>query len=113
MQGHGHPGRAETYARALDTFARSTRLGSINRERVEIPLAGGGTMPALWTRAPGDGPRPAVVFSVRVAGDGAVSLDGAERALIRSRAKLAYDTVRDADLPAGFADLAAHRQPLS
>jgi exoribonuclease R len=54
-----------------------------------------------------DGPRPAVVFSVRVAGDGAVSLDGAERALIRSRAKLAYDTVRDADLPAGFADLAA------
>ncbi len=54
-----------------------------------------------------DGPRPAVVFSVRVAGDGAVSLDGAERAMIRSRAKLAYDTVRDADLPAGFADLAA------
>ncbi len=54
-----------------------------------------------------DGPRPAVVFSVRVAPDGAVKLDGAERALIRNRAKLAYDAVRDADLPPCFADLAA------
>lgn len=61
MQGHGHPGRAETYARALDTFARSTRLGSINRERVEIPLATG-TMPALYTRAEGPGPHPVVVY---------------------------------------------------
>jgi exoribonuclease R len=41
-------------------------------------------------------PRPAVIFTVRVAPDGAVKLDGAERALIRSRAKLAYDSVRDA-----------------
>jgi exoribonuclease R len=32
-----------------------------------------------------DGPRPAVVFHVRVAGDGAARLDGAERAVIRSR----------------------------
>ncbi|QDX27668.1 alpha/beta hydrolase [Sphingomonas suaedae] len=61
MQGHGHPGRAETYARALDAFARSTRLGSINRERVEIPLATG-TMPALYTRAEGPGPHPVVVY---------------------------------------------------
>ncbi|UUY00910.1 alpha/beta hydrolase family protein [Sphingomonas sp. J315] len=61
MQGHGHPGRAETYARALDTFARSTRLGSINRERVEIPLTTG-TMPALCTRAEGPGPHPVVVY---------------------------------------------------
>lgn len=61
MQGHGHPGRAETYARALDTFARSTRLGSINRERVEIPLTTG-TMPALYTRAEGSGPHPVVVY---------------------------------------------------
>ena len=52
-----------------------------------------------------DGPRPAVVFTVRVAPDGAVKLDGAERALIQSRAKLAYDTVQDADLPAGFTEL--------
>ena len=49
-----------------------------------------------------DGPRPAVVFHVRVAGDGAARLDGAERAVIRSRAKLAYDSVTAADLPADF-----------
>lgn len=61
MQGHGHPGREETYARALETFARSTRLGSINRERVEIPLTTG-TMPALYTRAEGPGPHPVVVY---------------------------------------------------
>ncbi len=61
MQGHGHPGREETYARALATFARSTRLGSINRERVEIPLTTG-TMPALYTRAEGPGPHPVVVY---------------------------------------------------
>lgn len=61
MQGHGHPGREETFARALDTFARSTRLGSINRERVEIPLTTG-TMPALYTRAEGPGPHPVVVY---------------------------------------------------
>lgn len=53
------------------------------------------------------GPRPAVVFTVRVAPDGGVRLDGAERALIRSRAKLAYETVRDVDLPAGMVELAA------
>ncbi|GAA5062479.1 alpha/beta fold hydrolase [Erythrobacter westpacificensis] len=61
MQGHGHPGRMETYAKARDAFDRSTRLGNINRVRVEVPLQNG-TMPALWTRAPGDGPKPAVVF---------------------------------------------------
>jgi exoribonuclease R len=52
-----------------------------------------------------DGPRPAVVFTVRVAGDGAVKLDGAERAVIRSRAKLAYESVRTEELP-GFTELA-------
>lgn len=61
MQGHGAPGRKETYAKALDAFARSTALGKINRERVEIPLANG-TMPALYTRAEGPGPHPVVVY---------------------------------------------------
>jgi exoribonuclease R len=53
-----------------------------------------------------DGPRPAVIFTVRVAPDGGVKLEGAERAIVRSIAKLAYDSVRDTDVPAGFADLA-------
>jgi len=57
-----------------------------------------------------DGPRPAVIFTVRVAPDGAVRLDGAERAVIRSRAKLAYDSVTHADLPADFAELATRIQ---
>ena len=51
------------------------------------------------------GPRPAVIFIVRVAADGGVRLDGVERAVIHSRAKLAYDAVRDSDLPEGFAEL--------
>ncbi|MBN9547859.1 MAG: RNB domain-containing ribonuclease [Alphaproteobacteria bacterium] len=53
-----------------------------------------------------DGPRPAIIFTIRVAGDGAVKLDAAERAIIKSRAKLAYDSVQVSDLPAGFAELA-------
>ncbi|MET0366313.1 MAG: alpha/beta fold hydrolase [Sphingobium sp.] len=66
MQGHGHPGRTETYARALATFEKSTALGRIDRERVEIPLATG-TMPALYTRArhsgrEGEGRKPVVVY---------------------------------------------------
>jgi exoribonuclease R len=52
--------------------------------------------------------RPAVVFVVRVDGEGRARLDGVERAVVRSRAKLAYDTVSDSDLPAGFAEL--HRR---
>ena len=61
MQQQGSARREETYARALAVFDRSTRLGRIHRERAEIPLASG-TMPALWTRAPGNGPKPAVVY---------------------------------------------------
>ena len=53
-----------------------------------------------------DGPRPAIIFTVRVAPDGEVRLDGAERAIVRSAAKLAYDQVSDSDLPSDFAELA-------
>lgn len=56
------------------------------------------------------GPRPAVIFTVRVAPDGDVRLDGVERAVIRSRAKLAYESVRDADLPPDFAELSRRIQ---
>lgn len=57
-----------------------------------------------------DGPRPAVVFAVRVDPDGNAKLDGAERAIIQSRAKLAYDKVQSSDLPEPFADLAERMQ---
>lgn len=53
-----------------------------------------------------DGPRPAVVFTSRIDQAGKAVLQGVERAVIRSRAKLGYDTVRDEDLPAGFTELA-------
>jgi len=56
------------------------------------------------------GPRPAVIFTVRVRPDGEVRLDGAERAIVRSAAKLAYDTVQASDLPAAFAELSERIQ---
>ena len=52
--------------------------------------------------------RPAVVFTVRVPEDGVTRLDGVERAIVRSHAKLAYDAVDPAELPAGFDEL--HRR---
>ena len=52
--------------------------------------------------------RPAVVFTVRIGTDGISRLDGVERALVRSHAKLAYDAVTSADLPEGFDEL--HRR---
>ena len=61
MQAQGSPGREATYERARATFDRSTSMGRFNRERVEIPLVTG-TMPALYTRAPGSARRPVVVY---------------------------------------------------
>jgi VacB/RNase II family 3'-5' exoribonuclease len=49
--------------------------------------------------------RPSVVFTVRIDGAGKSTLDGAVRAIIRSRAKLAYENVQPTDLPEGFGDL--------
>jgi exoribonuclease R len=53
-----------------------------------------------------DGPRPAIVFHVRVDTDGHSKLDGVEQSLIRSRAKLAYETVQPAQLPEALGELA-------
>jgi exoribonuclease R len=53
------------------------------------------------------GERPATILTVRIAPDGAARLDAVERARIRSRAKLAYETVAPDDLPVGFTDIAA------
>ena len=46
-----------------------------------------------------DGPRPAIVVTVRCAEGGGVKLESARRAVIRSRAKLAYETVDMAAVP--------------
>jgi exoribonuclease R len=46
-----------------------------------------------------DGERPAVLFHVRLDPDGQARLDGVERALIRSRAKLGYEHARTDTLP--------------
>ena len=54
-----------------------------------------------------DGPRPAIVLRVRLAPDGTQRLDDVQRAVIRSRAKLAYETVRDTDLSPLLVDFAA------
>ena len=49
--------------------------------------------------------RPSVVFTVRIDPTGKSVLDGAVRAVIRSRSKLAYETVTPADLSPDFAEL--------
>jgi len=61
MQGHGHPGRKETYAKALDAFDRAMRYTREPVERVAIPYEGK-ELSALYHRAPGDGPKPVVVY---------------------------------------------------
>ncbi len=62
MQGHGHPGRAETYAKARQAFRSAMILGKENGERCEIPYAGK-SIPGLLTRAAGaSGPTPCVLF---------------------------------------------------
>lgn len=53
-----------------------------------------------------DGPRPAVVFTSRIDAAGKSVLQGVQRAVIRSRAKLAYEDVTPAQLPDGFAEIA-------
>jgi exoribonuclease R len=53
-----------------------------------------------------DGPRPAIVFTVRIDAEGGARLDGVERSVVHSRAKLAYESVVPAELPADFPELA-------
>ena len=52
------------------------------------------------------GPRPAIMFVVRIDTNGKARLDGAERAVISSRAKLGYASVQPTDLPPPFYELA-------
>jgi len=61
MQGHGNPARVTTFAKAQDAFGKAMRLGNHPVERVTIPYEGS-SFPALFCRAPGDGPKPVVVY---------------------------------------------------
>ena len=61
MLAHGAPGRTAAFEKAQKTFGKAMCLSGENCERVEIPLERG-TMPALYTRAPGSGAHPLVVF---------------------------------------------------
>ena len=61
MQGHGHPGRAETYAKALASFMEGTRMAEDNVVRVEMPYEGK-VLSGLYTRGKGYGPRPVVIY---------------------------------------------------
>jgi dienelactone hydrolase len=62
MQGHGHPGRRETYQKAQSAFRRGMSLGKENAERFEIPFEGS-FIPALLTRADAaSGRAPCVLY---------------------------------------------------
>ncbi len=61
MQGHGHAGRAATYAKALSAFARGTEMARDPVQRVEIGF-GESMLAGLWTPAHAGGPAPAVVY---------------------------------------------------
>jgi pimeloyl-ACP methyl ester carboxylesterase len=62
MQGHGHPGRSETYAKAQIAFRHGIKIGAENAERFEVPYAGS-FIPGLFTRAQGfDGHAPTVLY---------------------------------------------------
>jgi len=62
MQGQGHPGRMQTYKKALAAFEDGTTYARDNVQRVEIPYDDGKKLSGLLTLADGDGPHPLVVF---------------------------------------------------
>jgi predicted alpha/beta-fold hydrolase len=61
MQGRGHPGRADTYRKALQSFTSAMAYTREAVERVTIPHAGK-ELAAWYMRAAGDGPKPVVIY---------------------------------------------------
>ena len=61
MQGHGHPGRAETYGKAISNFLRGVQMAGDPVTRVEIPYEGK-VISGLFHKAPGEGAKPCVVY---------------------------------------------------
>lgn len=92
---HGDPIDREAWRRGVTVYMPHERAG-LHPPRIAEDA--GSLLPG--------GPKPTVVFVVRIAPDGSVVLDGVERAMIRNRAKLAYSTVTPADLPEAFPELA-------
>ncbi|PHR61859.1 MAG: alpha/beta hydrolase [Robiginitomaculum sp.] len=63
MQGHGHPGRGETSAKAQKAFKEYVKYGKENCERIDIPYKGK-AIPALFTKGEGiEGEGPCVLFT--------------------------------------------------
>jgi len=91
----GDPIDREAWQRGVTVYLPDGRAG-LHPERIAEDA--GSLLPGS--------PKPAVVFDVRIDPDGLVRLAGAERAMVRSRAKLAYSTVTAADLPDDFEELA-------
>ena len=62
MQGHGHPGRMQTYKKALDAFARGTHYARDRVQRIEIPYGDDKILAGYLTLPEGEGPHPIVIF---------------------------------------------------
>lgn len=79
-------------------------------ETIYLPDAKSGVYPSSLSEGAAsllpDGKRPAIVLSVALDSSGHVTLRSVERAVIASRAKLAYETATSAVLPAGFDEFA-------
>ena len=61
MLAHSDPNRVPTYRRMLEIAQKAFDTHSPNVSRVEIPYEGT-TLPAYFSQAPGDGPRPVIVL---------------------------------------------------
>jgi dienelactone hydrolase len=62
MQGHGHPGRAETYAKGQSAFTRYVDFAKLGVRRVEVPYEDT-YISGYFTQAHDvDGPAPCVVY---------------------------------------------------
>ena len=85
----GDPIDREAWARGLTLYLPDGRAG------LHPPILAEGAASLLP-----DGDRPATIFTVRIDDAGSARLDGVERAVVRSRAKLAYADVTPQDLPA-------------
>ena len=61
MLAHSDPNRVPTYRRMLEIAQKAFDTHSPNVSRVEVPYEGT-TLPAYFSQAPGDGPRPVIVL---------------------------------------------------